>query len=266
MAPGVALAARGPVASCRYHTRRSYDRGGMRKTPGVFERREKSIGEVVRATTSRAKRSGGPVRTTPTCMPVGVPKVPYKAPGESSSQWVDLWNVMYRERILYLSKPIDDEIGNQLVGTLLFLDSENQKDMYIYICQSAGDVVPTMAIHDTMKAVRSDVATVAFGGAQAMPAFLLACGKKGKRAAFPNTTIMLHHPSGVSRGSASDMINEARELMRIRAYMNTTLSEATGQSVETISRDLMRDKYMDTKQAVEYGVIDKVLYPRKLKV
>ena len=197
-------------------------------------------------------------------MPIGVPRVPYRTPNENSWQWVDIWNCLYRERIIFIGQAVNEELGNQLVGTMLFLDSVNQKDVSLYINSLGGDVVPTLAIHDTMKHMRSAVGTVGFGGAQAMAGFLLAVGHKGKRYALPNTHIMLHQPSGAARGQASDINNEARELLRLRQYLAKTLSASTGKSAEQTLRDLSRDKYFTPDEAVEYGIIDKVLYPKKM--
>lgn len=196
-----------------------------------------------------------------TMMPIGVPRVPYKTPNESMWQWVDIWNCLYRERIIWIGQTIDEELGNQLVATLLFLDSiEKNKPIFLYINSEGGQIVPTMAILDTMKHIKSPVGTVGFGSARAMGGLLLASGAKGKRAVLPNTCIMLHHPSGVARGAASDIQNEGRELMRIRSYVNKLVSNATGQPVEKISEDIRRDKHFTPQQALEYGIIDKVLY------
>jgi ATP-dependent Clp protease protease subunit len=115
-------------------------------------------------------------------MPIGVPRVPYKTPNENSWQWVDIWNCLYRERIVWIGQTIDEELGNQLVATMLYLDSVDKsgKDIYLYINTEGGDIVPTMAILDTMKHIKSDVGCVAFGSARAMGGMLLACGTKGK--------------------------------------------------------------------------------------
>jgi ATP-dependent Clp protease protease subunit len=220
----------------------------------------------VRLTTARARCSGAATRRSVTMMPIGVPRVPYRTPAENSWQWVDIWNCLYRERIIFISAAINEELGNQLIGTMLFLDSVNVKDVNLYINSMGGDVVPTLALHDTMKHMRSDVGTVGFGGAQAMAGFLLAVGKKGKRCVLPNTHIMLHQPSGAARGQASDINNEARELLRLRAYLSSTLAASTGKSPEQTAKDLSRDKYFTPDQAVEYGLIDRVIYPRRNKI
>ena len=199
-------------------------------------------------------------------MPIGVPRVPYKTPGEGGWQWVDLWNCLYRERIIFVGQAITEELGNQLVGTMLFLDSTNQKPMYLYINSLGGETVPSLAIHDTIKHLRSEVGTVGFGGCMGMAGFLLAVGAKGKRCVLPNTTVMLHHPSGAARGQASDMNTEARELLRLRGYLNRTLAASTGHPVEKVAQDISRECYFTPDTAVEYGVIDRIIYPRKLKI
>lgn len=197
-------------------------------------------------------------------MPIGVPRVPYRTPKEGSWQWVDIWNCLYRERIIFLSKPVDEELGNQLVATMLYLDSENQKPMNIYINCSGGEVVPCLAIHDTMRHVRSDVGTVGFGGCMGMSGFLLAVGAKGRRNVLQNTHVMIHHPSGAARGQASDMNREARELLRIRDYMDMILSSATGQPFDKVAKDFSRNKYFDAKEALEYGVVDQIVRPARM--
>jgi len=226
-----------------------------------------TLKQAVRKTTLRAgKGTSGPVRDRVTMMPIGVPKVPYRTPGENSWQWVDIWNCLYRERIIFLGQHIDEEMGNQLVGTMLYLDSiDGSKDMYLYINSMGGDVVPTLAIYDTMTFCKSDVGTVGFGGAMAMGGFLLATGAKGKRAVLPNTKIMIHQPSGAARGQAADIYNEAKELLRLRTYLSTVLAKAVDKPVERVKKEFQRDYYFSPKEAVDYGVIDRVIYPRKLK-
>jgi len=145
------------------------------------------------------------------------------------------------------------------------LDSvDKNKPMYLYINSEGGQIVPTMAIMDTMKHLNSQVGTVGFGSARAMGGLLLASGAKGKRAALPNTCIMLHHPSGVARGAASDVFNEGRELMRVRTQINERLSDITGRPVDQISEEIRRDKHFTAEEAMDYGIIDKILYrPRR---
>jgi ATP-dependent Clp protease protease subunit len=203
--------------------------------------------------------SGSPRRQVTRMMPIGVPRVPYRTPKEGGWQWVDIWNCLYRERIIFLSKPVDEELGNQLVATMLYLDSENKKDMNIYINCSGGEVVPCLAIHDTMRHVGSKVGTVGFGGCMGMSGFLLAMGAPGKRNVLQNTHIMIHHPSGTARGQASDINREAKELLRIRDYMDTLLANATQQPFEKVAKDFSRNKYFDAEEALAYGVIDQIV-------
>ena len=170
---------------------------GLKAAPSELSKRSVTLGDKVTASLSAAGRSGKGSRSVATMMPIGVPRVPYKTPNENSWQWVDIWNCLYRERIVWIGQTIDEELGNQLVATMLYLDSVDKsgKDIYLYINTEGGEVVPTMAILDTMKHINSDVGCVAFGSARAMGGMLLACGKKGKRAALPNTCVMLHHPA-----------------------------------------------------------------------
>ena len=232
--------------------------------PAIAGRRVATFADKVTASL-RGARNGRGARSVATMMPIGVPRVPYKTPNENSWQWVDIWNCLYRERIVWIGQTIDEELGNQLVATMLYLDSVDKsgKDIYLYINTEGGEVVPTMAILDTMKHIKSDVGCVAFGSARAMGGMLLACGAKGKRAALPNTCVMLHHPAGAARGQASDINNEGRELLKIRAKINEMVAEATGQSVEKVHDDIRRDFHLTAEQALDYGVVDKVLYKRR---
>ncbi|CAL6416378.1 unnamed protein product [Bathycoccus prasinos] len=196
-----------------------------------------------------------------TMMPIGVPRVPYKTPGENMWQWVDIWNCLYRERLIWIGQNIDDELGNQLVATMLFLDNlDSTKPMYLYINTEGGQVVPTMAIMDTMNHAKSKVGTVAFGSARAMGGLLLTNGEKGMRAALPNTCVMLHHPSGVARGAASDVQNEGRELLNIREKINKAVAKNCNQDIELVRKTINRDKHFTAEQAQDWGIIDKVLY------
>jgi ATP-dependent Clp protease protease subunit len=232
--------------------------------PAIAGRRVATFADKVTASL-RGAGNGRGARSVATMMPIGVPRVPYKTPNENSWQWVDIWNCLYRERIVWIGQTIDEELGNQLVATMLYLDSVDKsgKDIYLYINTEGGDIVPTMAILDTMKHIKSDVGCVAFGSARAMGGMLLACGTKGKRAALPNTCVMLHHPAGAARGQASDINNEGRELLKIRAKINQMVADATGKSVEQVHNDIRRDFHLTAEKALDYGVVDKVLYKRR---
>ena len=241
---------------------------GLKAAPtetAIAGRRVATFADKVTASLAGARGNGRGARSVATMMPIGVPRVPYKTPNENSWQWVDIWNCLYRERIVWIGQTIDEELGNQLVATMLYLDSVDKsgKDIYLYINTEGGDIVPTMAILDTMKHIKSDVGCVAFGSARAMGGMLLACGTKGKRAALPNTCVMLHHPAGAARGQASDINNEGRELLKIRTKINEMVAQATGKTPERVHEDIRRDFHLTAEKALDYGVIDKVLYKRR---
>lgn len=196
-------------------------------------------------------------------MPIGVPKVPYRLPGEQYTQWIDIYNRLYRERIIFLGRDIDDEIANQIIAVMLYLDSEDPgKDIYLYINSPGGMVTSGMAIYDTMQHIKSDVVTICVGLAASMGSFLLAAGTKGKRLALPHSRIMIHQPSGGTRGQATDIEIEAREILRIRHQLNNIYADRTGQPVAKIEKDMDRDFFMSAEEAKEYGLIDRVIEER----
>lgn len=196
-------------------------------------------------------------------MPIGVPKVPYRMPGEPYTQWIDIYNRLYRERIIFLGKEVDDEISNQIVAVMLYLDSEDPgKDIVLYINSPGGSVTAGMAIYDTMQHIKSDVVTVCVGLAASMGSFLLAAGTKGKRLALPHSRIMMHQPSGGTRGQATDIEIEAREIIRLRRQLNQIYADRTGQTLEKIEKDIDRDFFMSSQEASEYGLIDRVIEDR----
>lgn len=198
--------------------------------------------------------------------PIGTPKVPYRTPGEGGWQWVDIWNVLYRERIIFLGQYIDEEFGNQIVATMLYLDSvDSTKPMYLYINCPGGDITPCMAIYDTMESIRSPVGTLALGYAYNNAGLLLAAGAKGMRTAMPLTRVALMSPAGAARGQADDIINEARELSRVRNYVYEQISKKTGQPVDKVMKDLNRIKRFSAKEALDYGIIDKIVRPKRIK-
>ena len=172
----------------------------------------------------------------------------------------DIFSRLLRERIIFLGEEIDDEMANSIVAQLLLLDAENpEKDIMMYINSPGGVITAGMAIYDTMKHVRADVSTICLGEAASMGAFLLSGGTKGKRMALPSARIMIHEPLGGAKGQATDIEIEAKEILRMKKELNTLLSEHTGQSIEKIYADTERDNYMSAQEAVEYGLIDKVI-------
>ena len=196
-------------------------------------------------------------------MPIGVPKVPYRMPGEQFTQWIDIYTRLYRERIIFLGRDVDDEIANQIIAVMLYLDSEDPgKDIYLYINSPGGMVTSGMAIYDTMQHIKSDVVTICVGLAASMGSFLLAAGTKGKRLALPHSRIMIHQPSGGTRGQATDIEIEAREILRIRHQLNNIYAERTGQPLSKIEKDMDRDFFMSAEESKEYGLIDRVIEER----
>ncbi len=198
-------------------------------------------------------------------MPIGVPKVPYRLPGSSYEQWIDIEDRMFRERIIFLTEEVDDQIANALVAYMLYLDSEdNTKPIYLYINSPGGSVTAGMAIYDTMQYIKSEVVTICVGLAASMGAFLLAAGTKGKRVALPHARIMIHQPlGGTGRRQASDIAIEAKEIVRIKHLLNQIMAERSGQTVEKIEQDTDRDYFLSAAEAKEYGLIDRVIESHK---
>jgi ATP-dependent Clp protease, protease subunit len=193
-------------------------------------------------------------------MPIGVPSVPYRLPGSPYEQWINIYERLFLERIIFLSEEVDDAIANAIVAYMLYLDSEDQtKPIYLYINSPGGSVTAGMAIYDTMQHIKSDVITICVGLAASMGAFLLAAGSKGKRLALPHARIMIHQPLGGSRGQATDIEIEAKEILRIREQLNLMLAQRTGQPLEKIVQDTDRDYFMSAQEAKEYGLIDQVI-------
>lgn len=175
----------------------------------------------------------------------------------------DIYSRLLKERVIFLVGPVNDHTANLVVAQLLFLESENpEKDISLYINSPGGSVSAGLAIYDTMQFIKPDVSTLCTGLAASMGAFLLAAGAKGKRFSLPNSRIMIHQPLGGASGQASDIEIQAREILYLRERLNTILSEKTGQNMDQIGRDTDRDNFMSAEQAVEYGMIDKVLTHR----
>lgn len=177
----------------------------------------------------------------------------------------DIYSRLLKERIIFLVGPVDDHTANLVVAQLLFLESENpDKDIYFYINSPGGSVTAGMSIYDTMKFIKPDVQTLCLGQAASMGAFLLSAGTKGKRFALPNSRIMIHQPliSGGLGGQASDIEIHARELLKLKEKLNKILANHTGKSIEEVERDTDRDNFMSAQEAMEYGLIDKVITSR----
>ena len=188
-------------------------------------------------------------------------QVPYKYPGYEIPVWVDVYNRLYRERILFLAQEVDDQIANQMIGIMLYLDSEdNTKPVYMYINSPGGSVTAGFAMFDTMRHVKSEVSTINIGLAASMGSLLLVGGAKGKRLALPHARTMIHQPAaGGIQGQASDIRVEAEQILRVRDQCVNYYSQLTGQPKEKVLRDLDRDNFMSSQQALEYGIIDSII-------
>lgn len=175
----------------------------------------------------------------------------------------DIYSRLLKERVIFLVGPVNDHTANLIVAQMLFLESENpDKDISLYINSPGGSVSAGLAIYDTMQFIKPDVSTLCTGLAASMGAFLLAAGAKGKRFSLPNSRVMIHQPLGGAQGQATDIEIQAREILYLRERLNLILSQQTGRSVDQISKDTDRDNFMSAEQAVEYGMIDKVLTHR----
>ena len=190
--------------------------------------------------------------------------VPYvveqTARGERS---YDIYSRLLNDRIIMLSEEVNDTTASLIVAQLLFLEAQDpDKDIQFYINSPGGSVTAGLAIYDTMQYIKADVSTICIGMAASMGAFLLAAGAKGKRIALPNAEIMIHQPSGGSRGQASDIKIQAEQILKIREKLNKMLAENTGKSIEQIALDTERDNYMTAEEALAYGLIDQVIDKR----
>jgi ATP-dependent Clp protease, protease subunit len=176
----------------------------------------------------------------------------------------DIYSRLLKDRLIFVVGAVDDYMANIVVAQMLFLESENpEKDIHLYINSPGGVVTAGLAIYDTMQFIKPDVSTVCTGQAASMGAILLAGGTKGKRFCLPHARIMTHQPLGGFQGQAADMEIHAREMLEVRDRLNLILAKHTGQSVERIKHDTDRDNFMDWKEAVDYGIIDKVLEKRE---
>lgn len=172
----------------------------------------------------------------------------------------DIFSRLLKDRIIFLGTPIDDRVANIVIAELLYLESEDpEKEIAIYINSPGGVVTSGMAIYDTMNHVKCPVSTICIGQAASMGAFLLAAGEKGRRFALPHARIMVHQPLGGAQGQASDIEIQAKEILRIRDVLNSILSENTGQPLEQIVKDTDRDHFMTAHEALEYGLVDRVM-------
>ncbi|MDK6863631.1 MULTISPECIES: ATP-dependent Clp endopeptidase proteolytic subunit ClpP [Nosocomiicoccus] len=178
----------------------------------------------------------------------------------------DIYSRLLKDRIIMIGSAIDDNVANSVVSQLLFLQAQDaEKDIYLYINSPGGSVTAGMAIYDTIQHIKPDVQTICMGMAASMGSFLLAAGTKGKRFALPNAEVMIHQPLGGAQGQATEIEIAARHILNTREKLNKILAERTGQPLERIEKDTDRDNYLTAEEAKEYGLIDDVLQPEKVK-
>nr|QTI91332.1 clp protease proteolytic subunit [Ferocactus latispinus] len=197
-------------------------------------------------------------------MPVGVPKVPFRIPGDEEASWVELYQRLSRGRILFLCDEVETELSNEIIGLLIYLGMENtSQSLYLFINSPGGEVINGMAIYNVMQFIPSGVVTVCLGIAASIASYILVGGAKKKRLALPHARIMIHQPSanfnmeGDERSSVDDLYGEVAELLTIRESLARAYSEKTGKPLWIISQDLERDVYMSATEAKAYGIIDR---------
>ena len=175
----------------------------------------------------------------------------------------DIYSRLLEDRIIFLSGEINDQMANTIVAQLIFLEGKNpDKDIFMYINSPGGSVSAGMAIYDTMQYIKCDVSTICIGMAASMAAVILSSGTKGKRICLPHSEVMIHQPLGGTQGQASDILLHAKHIEKTRETLNKILAENTGKDVETITKDTDRDNFLDAKQAVKYGLVDKIFSTR----
>ncbi|KAK9049276.1 hypothetical protein SSX86_024768 [Deinandra increscens subsp. villosa] len=196
-------------------------------------------------------------------MPIGVPKVPFRSPGEEDASWgynLTLINRLYRERLLFLGQEVDSEISNQLIGLMIYLSIEDDtKDLYLFINSPGGWVIPGVALYDTMQFVQPDVHTICMGSAASMGSFILVGGEITKRLAFPHAWVMIHQPAGsFSEVATGEFILEVGELLKLRETLTRVYVQRTGKPLWVVSEDMERDVFMSATEAQAYGIVDLV--------
>ena len=180
-----------------------------------------------------------------------------------SEKSYDIFSRLLKDRIVFITGEIDDTLANNVISVLLYLDSINNNDINIYINSPGGSVSAGMAIYDTINFLSSDVSTTCLGIAASMAAFLLAAGKKGKRFILPNADVMIHQPLGGAQGQATEIKIASDRIVNLRKRLNKCLSKNTGQSLKKIEKDTERDNYLDAKEAVLYGLVDKIILEKE---
>ena len=171
----------------------------------------------------------------------------------------DIFSRLLKDRIIILSGEIDDNVANTVVAELLYLDSQNNNDIYLYINSPGGEITSGMAIYDTINYIKSDVSTICIGLAASMGDFLLLSGTKGKRIALENSEIMIHQPLGGAKGQATEIKIATERILKIKKKLNRIISEKTNQNIKKVEKDTERDYFLDSQEALKYGIIDKII-------
>nr|QKO00148.1 ATP-dependent Clp protease proteolytic subunit [Prunus emarginata] len=192
-------------------------------------------------------------------MPIGVPRVPFRSPGEEDALWIDVYR-LYRERLLFLGQGVDSEISNQLIGLMVYLSIEDDtKDLYLFINSPGGWVIPGVAIYDTMQFVRPDIQTICMGLAASMGSFILVGGEITKRLAFPHARVMIHQPAAsFYEAQTGEFVLEAEELLKLRETLTRVYAQRTGKPLWVVSEDMERDVFMSAIEAQAHGIVDLV--------
>ena len=175
----------------------------------------------------------------------------------------DIYSRLLKDRIILLNGEINDDLANSIVAQLLFLDSQNNNEISLYINSPGGSITSGMAIYDTMNFIKSDVSTICIGMSASMAAFLLSSGKKGKRYILPNAEVMIHQPLGGAQGQATEIKIAAERILKLKHKLNTILASNTNQPLEKVEQDTERDYFLDAKEALEYGIVDKIIENKK---
>ena len=228
--------------------------------------RQKRITNPLELGSNQARLRGIMTKPESTLNPQALNLVPMVVEQTSRGERAyDIYSRLLKERVVFIVGPIEDYSANLVVAQLLYLESDNpDKDISIYINSPGGPVSAGMAVYDTMQFIRCDVSTMCVGQAASMGALLLAAGAKDKRYCLPHSRVMIHQPLGGYQGQASDIDIHAREILEIRVQLNEIFAHHTGQTIEKIAEDTERDKFMSPQQALEYGLIDKILDNRKV--
>nr|AZM32389.1 clp protease proteolytic subunit [Coptis teeta] len=192
-------------------------------------------------------------------MPIGVPKVPFRSPGEEDAVWIDVYR-LYRERLIFLGQAVNSEISNQIIGLMVYLSIEDEtKDLYLFINSPGGWITPGVSIYDTMQFVPPDVHTICMGLAASMGSLILVGGEITKRIAFPHARVMIHQPaSSYYEAQTGEFVLEAEELLRLREILTRVYVQRTGNPLWVVSEDMERDVFMSATEAQAHGIVDLV--------